>query len=58
MHEKIDRREDNYARVFALFLNAILIVDLVRMLINNTTIVSMAQYGIYIGRSCSIIDLK
>lgn len=52
MHEKIDRREDNYARVFALFLNAILIVDLVRMLINNTTIVSMAQYGIYIG--CAI----
>lgn len=52
MYEKIDKREDNYAKVFALFLNAVLIVDLVRMLINNTIIVNMVQYGIYIG--CAI----
>lgn len=52
MYEKIDRREDNYAKMFALFLNALLIVDLVRMLINSMTIVHMVQYGIYIG--CAI----
>ena len=52
MYEKIDKREDSYAKIFVLFLNAVLIVDLVRMLINNMTIVNVVQYVIYIG--CAI----
>jgi len=52
MYEKMNSREESYAKTFALFLNAILIVDLVRMLIRNMTIVNMTQYGIYIG--CAI----
>ena len=49
MYEKMNRREENYAKIFALFLNAVLIVDLIRMLINSMTIVNIVQYGIYIG---------
>lgn len=52
MYEKMNRREENYAKIFALFLNAVLIVDLIRMLINSMTIVNIVQYGIYIG--CAI----
>jgi|GEM_PF-1347301 len=52
MYGKIDKREDNYAKIFTLFLNAVLIVDLVRMLINSMTIVNVVQYGIYVG--CAI----
>lgn len=52
MCTKIDKTEKNYAKIFALFLNAVLIVDFVRMLINSLIIINIVQYGIYVG--CAI----
>jgi len=52
MCAEIDKRENNYAKIFALFLNAVLIVDFFRMLVNSLIIVNLVQYGIYIG--CAI----
>lgn len=52
MYEVIDKQEIKYADMFALFINAVLLVDMIRMFTNSTIAVNIVQYGIYI--SCAL----
>lgn len=49
MYDIVNKEEIDYAKIFALFLNAVLIVDMLRMVINSSLVVSLVQYVIYIG---------
>lgn len=52
MSIEINKKQKEFAELFALFINAILLVDLFRMLTNNNVVVSIIQYGIYM--TCAI----